>query len=299
MNEQQQTAVSEEEIHAYVDGSLAAHRREEIDRLLERNEDLAARISDYFAINNMFHDRYDRVLAEPVPKRLVDAAGGRRAQAANSASFWPRLAGMAATLVLGVAIGAAATNGGALSSMMPGGGNSFMRTARFDENMAFVRQSAMAHVVYAPEVMRPVEVGVDREHELVKWVSSRLGTDVHPPVLTRNGFELMGGRILPGSDGPIAQFMYRDAQGERVTLCISHRKVNSNTTAFKLYQDGLVNVFYWVDGDFGYAVSGGIDRKMLLDLSHDVYAQLTAGTGGATATGAASPAQPASGTIAD
>ncbi len=87
---------------------------------------------------------------------------------------------MAATLVLGVAIGAAATNGGALSSMMPGGGNSFMRTARFDENMAFVRQSAMAHVVYAPEVMRPV-----------KWastgsMSSSMGVSSRPaPTCTR------------------------------------------------------------------------------------------------------------------
>jgi anti-sigma factor RsiW len=41
-----------------------------------------------------------------------------------------------------------------------------------------------------------------------------------------------------------------------------------------------VNVFYWVDGDYGYAVSGGIDRKVLLQLSHDVYAQLTAVKGG-------------------
>jgi anti-sigma factor RsiW len=70
--------------------------------------------------------------------------------------------------------------------------------------------------------------------------------------------------------------MYRGPGDERVTLCISHRKVNSNTTAFKLYQDGPVNVFYWVDGDYGYAVSGGIDRNVLLQLSHDVYAQLTA-----------------------
>ncbi len=46
---------------------------------LERNEDLAARISDYFAINNMFHDRYDRVLAEPVPEASRGRRGGRRA----------------------------------------------------------------------------------------------------------------------------------------------------------------------------------------------------------------------------
>ena len=70
--------------------------------------------------------------------------------------------------------------------------------------------------------------------------------------------------------------MYRGPAGKRVTLCISHRKENSNTTAFKLYQDGPVNVFYWVDGDFAYAITSGIARKELLQLSHDVYAQFTA-----------------------
>ena len=81
---------------------------------------------------------------------------------------------------------------------------------------------------------------------------------------------------MPGDDGPVAQFMYRGSKDERVTLCISHRKANTNTTAFELHQDGSVNVFYWVDGNFGYAVSGRIDRSVLLQLSQDVYAQLTA-----------------------
>ena len=94
-------------------------------------------------------------------------------------------------------------------------------------------------------------------------------------MLAKDGFMLSGGRLLPGPDGQTAQFMYRGPSGERVTLCISRRKVSANTTAFKLYEDGPVNVFYWVDGDFGYAVSGGIDRKQLLQLSHDVYSQLT------------------------
>jgi anti-sigma factor RsiW len=61
---------------------------------------------------------------------------------------------------------------------------------------------------------------------------------------------------------------------------ISHRKASSNTTAFKLYQDGPVNVFYWVDGNFGYAVSAGIDRNVMLQIAHDVYAQLTSATAG-------------------
>jgi anti-sigma factor RsiW len=141
--------------------------------------------------------------------------------------------------------------------------------------MNFVHEAALAHVVYMPEVARPDAMGASQEQDFVQWLANRLGTDVHPPMLSRSGFELAGGRLLPGPDGDVAQFMYRNAKGERVTLCISHRKVSSNTTAFKLYEDGPVSVFYWIDGDFGYALSGGIDRKVLLQLSHDVYAQLT------------------------
>ena len=76
MNEQR-TPVSEEELHAYVDGSLAAHRRDEIDRLLENNDELAARVSDYFSLNNMFHERYDRV--------LIDASSAQWANDAEAA----------------------------------------------------------------------------------------------------------------------------------------------------------------------------------------------------------------------
>lgn len=141
--------------------------------------------------------------------------------------------------------------------------------------MSFVHEAALAHVVYMPEVERPDTMGAHQEQDFVQWLASRLGTNVHAPMLEKSGFELSGGRLLPGANGDVAQFMYHNAQGERVTLCISHRKASSNTTAFKLYEDGPVKVFYWIDGDFGYALSGSIDRKVLLQLAHDVYAQLT------------------------
>ncbi|MGN4225119.1 anti-sigma factor family protein, partial [Burkholderia gladioli] len=202
--------------------------------------------------------------------------------AARPAANWKRFAGLAAALVLGIGIGA----GGVLSPVGRGvlggdgsgeGGGSIIHASYSGEALA--RQSAIAYVTYAPMVTRPVEVGADREQELVQWLSSRLGTDVRPPVLTHAGYELMGGRLLPGDDGPIAQFMYHNALGERITLNISHRKLSSDVTAFKLYQSGPVNVFYWIDGRFGYAVSGGMDRQALLDLSHEVYEQLTANGG--------------------
>ncbi|AUT58166.1 MULTISPECIES: anti-sigma factor family protein [Paraburkholderia] len=274
----QQTPISEEDVHAYVDGTLSDERREEVERAIELNPALAARVSDYFSLNNMFHERYDRVLSEPVPARLRMPEKRRWLSAAN----WPQFAGMAAALVLGIGIGVGTNMGKDVAA--PGASapsvTSSTRPVSADASEVFAQKAALAHVVYMPTVSRPAQIGQDHEQDFVQYLANKLGTDVHPPMLTKSGFELAGGRILPGDDGPVAQFMYHNANGERVTLCISHRKVNANTTAFKLYQEGPVNVFYWVDGDFGYAVSGGIDRKVMLQIAHDVYAQLTGATPG-------------------
>ncbi|WP_321845523.1 anti-sigma factor family protein [Paraburkholderia bannensis] len=293
---EQQHPVTEDEIHAYVDGTLSEARRADVERELERNPELAARTSDFFSLNSLLHERYDRVLSEPVPAHLRDlVADSAPASAAASASAdqvaaapsvvkdharaaanWPKFAGFAAALVVGIGIGWGTHYG---ANLMDGGDSAGpraeLRTVSADSTMNFVHEAALAHVVYMPEVERPDTMGARQEQDFVQWLANRLGTDVHPPMLSRSGFELAGGRLLPGPDGEVAQFMYHNDKGERVTLCISRRKVSSNTTAFKLYEDGPVNVFYWIDGDFGYALSGGIDRKVLLQLSHDVYAQLT------------------------
>jgi anti-sigma factor RsiW len=87
------------------------------------------------------------------------------------------------------------------------------------------------------------------------------------------GYELVGGRLLPGDKGPVAQFMYTTGNGQRLTLYVT-REAAGQETAFKFGQDGSVNVFYWVDKNFGYALSGGADRKELARVSQEVYRQL-------------------------
>ena len=129
------------------------------------------------------------------------------------------------------------------------------------------RQAAVAHVVYSPDVKRPVD-------QLVKWLSKRLGTPVSPPQLGALGYELIGGRLLPGNSGPVAQFMYQDASGQRLTLYVTTENATNRDTAFRFAREGQVNVFYWIDGKFGYALSAGIDKGELARVATAVYDQL-------------------------
>src|SRR5215469_12905768 len=209
---EQQNPVTQDEIHAYVDGTLSEARRADVERELERNPELAARASDFFALNNLLHERYDRVLNEPLPARLRVAApepepGPQAVRNSRPAANWPRFAGLAATLVLGVGIGWGmhyGMSGAGAPSGAPGAGD--LRAVSADGPESFARQAALAHVVYMPTVARPDAMDDSQEQDFVKWLASRLGTDVHAPMLAKSGFELSGGRLLPGENGEVAQF---------------------------------------------------------------------------------------------
>jgi anti-sigma factor RsiW len=142
------------------------------------------------------------------------------------------------------------------------------------QGVSLPRQAAIAHVVYSPDVRRPVEIGAEHEEQLVTWLSKRLGTPVRPPRLGPLGYELIGGRLLPGNSGPVAQFMYHDVSGQRLTLYVSNENVGNRDTAFRFAQEGPVNVFYWIDGKFGYALSAGIQKSELARIATAVYDQL-------------------------
>ena len=151
----------------------------------------------------------------------------------------------------------------------------------------FAQRAAVAHAVYSPDQRRAVEVDAAHEDQLVTWLSKRMGTPMKPPHLQALGYSLEGGRLLPGDKGPVAQFMYRNAQAKeeqgRLTLYVSNEVGDQgsvggkNTSAsFSFAQQGKVNVFYWVDGPFGYAISAEADKAELARVSAEVYRQLEA-----------------------
>ena len=140
--------------------------------------------------------------------------------------------------------------------------------------MAFAHRAVVAHIVYAPEVRHPVEVGAEQEAHLVAWLSKRIGGNLKIPQLASLGYHLVGGRLLPGNQGPVAQFMFQDGSGQRLTLYVRNGAAEGKETAFRYAQERGISVFYWVDGRFGYAISGEINKDDLLRVANVVYQQL-------------------------
>lgn len=241
--------ITEAELHAYIDGQLPAERRRAVEEYLAAHPAEAERLRAYQTQNEQLHALFDTALDEPVPP------------------VWRTRPARRPAVMRAAALLAAAAVGGVLGWAVRGPQPVAVMTS-------LPQQAAIAHVVYSPEVLHPVEVGAREEAHLVTWLSKRLGAPLRAPQLVAAGFELVGGRLLPGETGPAAQFMYQDAHGARLTLYVRTAAGDNRETAFRYTQEGKVGVFYWVDGPFGYALSGELERPRLLAVAETVYRTL-------------------------
>ena len=66
----------------------------------------------------------------------------------------------------------------------------------------------------------------------------------------------------------------QDTTGKRLTLYISKPHAGEQMTAFRFAQDNGVSVFYWIDKDCDYALSGEVDKPTLARVASSVYKQL-------------------------
>ena len=256
--------VSEDDLHAFVDGSLSAARRLEVEAWLAAHPEDAVRVQAWAAQNQSLHAAFDSVLNEPLPIHLVRAARRQPARTPYRA--------IAAALAL-VASGLVGYGIGMVSDRQVAGQP--LASAR-----PLARDAAIAHAVFSPEVRHPVEVDAAHADHLVSWLSKRVGTELKAPDFGALGFDLLGGRLLTGESGPVAQFMYQDATGRRITLYVRRDVTGNQETSFRHVTENGVEVFYWIDRDFGYALSGQIAPADMRKLADAAYDQMVGHAGG-------------------
>ena len=252
--------VEEDDLHAHVDGHLRRERAQDVEAYLAAHPEVEARFSEYAAQRQALRAAYAAHADGTIPNRLRVThlfAQKRRRRYRQLA----QIAAAVGLIVLGGIGGWAARElTGPLSSLPPGA------VARM-----ITADAIAAHRTFSVEVRHPVEVDAGQEAHLVQWLSKRLGRQLVVPDLAAAGFQLMGGRLLPAEDGPAAQFMYQNENGERLTLYL--RVGIGGETAFRYHEEGGIGAFYWSDQDFGYAIAAKADRNLLLRLAEIVYQQ--------------------------
>jgi len=248
--------VTEEELHAFIDGELPADRKVAVTAWLAGHPEHAALVAAWRAQAEAIRARFGADGNEPVPARLQLDQVMR--QGRSSGGSW---ATFAAAAVVALIVG-----GGA--GWMARGASAQAPTS-FD---AFTTDALDAHKLYVVEVRHPVEVAGDERAHMTQWLSKRLGSDLRIPDLQSIGLKLIGGRLLPGPTGAAAFYMYEGPSGERFTIYCS--KAGVPESAFRFKEGERFAAFYWVDDKIAYAVSGPADRERLEAVTKSVYEQV-------------------------
>lgn len=277
MNPNTPPPVTEAELQAYVDRELTPERQREIEAYLARRPEEAQRVASYLAQKLEIRALFDPVMDEPLPARVRKAA-----KPPPTPWYLQRLAAGIAIAVVSGSAGWGLRSGIGIDPVTATVAQRTSSAITMASATGFAQRAAIAHAVYSPDQRRPVEVGADHEDQLVTWLSKRMGAPMKPPHLQALGYTLDGGRLLPGDKGPVAQFMYHDDAGAKLTLYVSNEVtaasgVNGETnseTAFRFAKEGQVNVLYWVNGPFGYAISADANKAELARVSGEVYRQL-------------------------
>ena len=265
---------TDDRLSAWLDGELPPAQADEVEAWLADHPEEAARVRLWAADREALRARLGPMAAEPVPEALIEAVW----RAAPSRTAWWRWAAALAVFALGGVVGAGAVwrlqaDRLAVAATKPAG---------------WVQRAAVAHAVYVPEQRHPVEVSVAgpsaeenhaQEEHLARWLTRRLGFAVKLFDLRGQGFELVGGRLLPDAAGPSAQLMYQAKQAgadgappARVTVYL--RKPEGGTDfAFRYERQGDLGLFYCVEDGVGYALAGSLPREQLLAMAESIYHQ--------------------------
>jgi anti-sigma factor RsiW len=253
--------VTEADLHAYFDGELTPERRRAVEAYLAAHPADAARLESYREHDMLIRRAYRPLAERPLPAPLVRALV--RADARPTRRWrWVAASATAALLLL---------MAGATSGWY---GRALLAPAPEPPPRTLLADAAAAHLTYTAEVRHAVEVPASEQDHLAQWLGRRLDVPLRVPDLTKSGYELVGGRLLPAGEGRnTAQLMYEDQGGHRLTLYM-RAAPGDERTAFRFSQEGKLSALYWEDEKVAWVLLGELPRDQLLSLAHQVYAAL-------------------------
>jgi anti-sigma factor RsiW len=247
--------IGEDDLQAFIDDRLSGARRDMVEAYLAEHPEVRDRVAADRAQQDNLRAQLAAKFAEPIPPRLRIA--NIRSTRRDAARRWLKtLAAAIAIFVIGAASGWEA---GRLWSGSSGA-------------IAVAHNATAAYRTFVVEVAHPVEVDASHEAHLLHWLSKRLGRPLVAPDLSKFGYRLMGGRLLPAGSHAAAQLMYDSPSGKRLTVYVQAEP--GSETAFRFRHDAETSTFAWVDQGFGFAVTALASREQLLPIAEAIYRSL-------------------------
>ncbi|MCF3948593.1 anti-sigma factor family protein [Acidiphilium iwatense] len=252
--------ITDDDLHAYVDGKLDDARRAVVEDYLINNPGQRRRVDAWIAQTNALRATFDPVMTEPLPPELTMAhialngsmdGTGQRQQRARS-WFGPQIRAAAGFLI---ALGL----GGAAGWFGHGQTGADQSLARDTGIPSLALESKAAYQIFADR-------GHDRSHPTKMThptaqpsgdpaaIWHRVGRKFRLPDLTAAGFQRIEVDWVATIHGPAAAVLYRDQSGDNLILLVRKMEIPASTIRMVEHRGRDHTSFAWIHGGIGYAV---------------------------------------------
>jgi anti-sigma factor RsiW len=242
--------ISNEELHAFIDGELDETRSAEIAELVTHDADLARQIAAFRADKARLLRLFGPVIDRPLPAhwrtRILRPAPRYRI---------PAFAAVAASLVLVVGLLVLRQSSGTKEDTI------------IAEAIAARGGSALAE--------RSIAIASSREAaSSSRLMSETLRMKARAPELTQLGYKLTAMEIYPGVPGGKAiELVYRGHGDRQVTLYVRHA---AGAPRFDQFERNGMRVCIWQDDVVGMVVTGSMSAAEMQRLASLAYSALQA-----------------------
>ena len=297
-------------VHALVDNEIDVRDYAEIESVIKHDPVRSRRAIEYAELNAQLLALDSDVVKEPIPRRLLAAAGaneqpafdpdavvsfstfkasaervrkrdpaprtdpnarpGENLSESNIASL-PKTRGRTSPMPSVWRIAAS------VLLLVTGtvAGWSLVRYGVVGDSRYSVAQLARdAHTVFAAEGAHAVEVPAAQREQLMAWLSKRLHVQVGPPDLRPFEFQLLGGRLLPVLGAHAGQYLY-ERNDQRLSVYISAKK-----DAALAHRPECVNrdgealaQCAWQEGSLGFYVTAPMTVDALSQIALEIQRQ--------------------------
>jgi anti-sigma factor RsiW len=271
------TRVDDEMLMAYVDGEIDAATARRIERAIASDPKMAERARLFRDSAMLLRGAYADALHEKVPERLVATI---RSGPARKAEIVTPPRRRQVRQFIGWAVAAS------LAALVVGSGSTYLymteEAANVEEDVqATASDRWLDHVVGFYDVYEGartkenhllVDFKADDIPKLKQWFGARLNRNLSVPDLSTLGFQPQGGRLLIINGRPAAQLLYMSDRGELVGLVIAFTPQNHHDISAVRRHN--VNVVYWRNAGYAYALVGTIEPDRLRKLAEKAWNDL-------------------------
>lgn len=257
------TQIGTMDVNGYLDGELGPDEAAEIEEKLDRDPEARARL-DAFARQK---SKVGAALAalDPAAPNLRTARLERRLAHVMAREMSPRKPAAFGTLIRGgsqIAAVCALVSVGwwGHALMAPTGGGV----------PEYVSEAVGAHQVFADDALYPAEFTGSAVGSAAEWFSHKIGVPVSAPDLSARDMSLVGARLLGTKEGPLAQFIYEDGNGKRMSLTLARHPQDRPVQALKVVDYPNRAVGYWSNANIDFAIVGEGGSDAVQSLAQDV-----------------------------